>query len=300
MLKNKITLMVVPDSQGTMKQLTIPRTLVWGLGLAAITMVIASVFLVSQFFGERVARNELEQLRAENHGLVQRFEKMRISMAEVEERYDELVAKEVAVRHYFDLPEISVEERQLGIGGPISPAVAQMTVAEKQALKTENELDRLLRVSEFEIDKYGEVEEALIDIKDRLEHTPSIWPTRGWKTSNFGTRNDPFTGYAHKHYGIDISNRRGTPIIATADGKITRVVKVGRMGLMVTIDHGYGFVSRYGHLQEALVKVGQRVKRGEEIALMGSSGRVTGCHLHYEVRRNGQALNPIKHILNEM
>ena len=300
MLKNKITLMVVPDSQGTMKQITIPRTLIWGLGVAVVAMVIASVFFVSQFFGERVARNQLDQLRTENQELVQRFEKMRISLAEVEGRYDDLVAKEVAVRHYFDLPEIPVAERQLGIGGPIAPAVAQMTFAEKQALKTENELDRLLRISAFELDKYGEVEEALIDIKDRLEHTPSIWPTRGWKTSNFGNRNDPFTGYPSMHFGIDISNRRGTPIIATADGKVTRVAKVGRMGLMVTVDHGYGFVSRYGHLHESLVKVGQRIKRGEEIALMGSSGRVTGCHLHYEVRRNGQAINPMKYILNEM
>jgi murein DD-endopeptidase MepM/ murein hydrolase activator NlpD len=300
MFKNKITLMVVPDSQGTMKQISIPRTLIWGLGFAAVALLFASVFLSSQFFSERVARAEMDQLRNENQELIQRFERMRVSLAEVEGRYDDLVAKEVAVRHYFDLPEIPVEERQLGIGGPIAPAVAQMTVAEKQALRTENYLDRLLRISEFEIDKYGEVEEALIDIKDRLQHTPSIWPTRGWKTSNFGNRNDPFTGYPHTHYGLDISNRRGTPIIATADGKITRVAKVGRMGLMVTVDHGFGFVTRFGHLHEATVKVGQRVKRGEQIALMGSSGRVTGSHLHYEVRRNGQALNPLKHILNEM
>ena len=175
-----------------------------------------------------------------------------------------------------------------------------MSYAHREAVETENDLDRLLRLSSFEIEKYNEVEEALVDLKDRLRHTPSIWPTRGWKTSNFGTREDPFTGYPHMHCGIDVSNRRGTPIVATADGKVVRVGKIGRMGLMVTIDHGFGFVSRYGHLHESLVKVGQRVKRGEQIALMGSSGRVTGCHLHYEVRRNGQALNPMTYILNEM
>ena len=123
MLKNKITLMVVPDSKGIMKQARVPVAFVWGSGILAVVLLVSAVFFSSQYFGDRVARHELDQLRAENQQLVQRFEKMRTTLAEVEGRYDDLVAKEVAVRHYFDLPEIPAEERQLGIGGPVSPTV---------------------------------------------------------------------------------------------------------------------------------------------------------------------------------
>ena len=111
-------------------------------------------------------------------------------------------------------------------------------------------------------------------------------------------KHDPFTGYKRLHRGLDISNNTGTPIIATADGVINKTATDNGLGKFIVIDHGYGFKTRYGHLSKISVKRGQKVKRGDVIGLMGSTGYSTGPHLHYEVIRNGKFLNPRKFILS--
>ena len=120
----------------------------------------------------------------------------------------------------------------------------------------------------------------------------------GWTTSSFGYRISPFTGRREFHKGFDIANRKGTPIISTADGMIAFAGPKGLLGNMVAIDHGHGMVTRYGHIHEIIKKRGERVKRGETIALVGNTGRSTGPHLHYEVRLNGVAVNPVNYFLN--
>jgi len=134
--------------------------------------------------------------------------------------------------------------------------------------------------------------------KNLLAATPSIKPVNGWITSRFGYRKSPFTGKRSFHSGLDISNRKGTKIIATADGKITFASRKMYYGNLVTIDHGYGKATRYAHLKKILVKRGQKVKRGDVIATLGNTGQSTGPHLHYEVRINGAPINPLKYILN--
>lgn len=134
--------------------------------------------------------------------------------------------------------------------------------------------------------------------KNILAATPSIKPVDGWITSRFGYRKSPFTGQRDFHAGLDISNRPGTKIIATANGKVTFAARKMYYGNMVTIDHGYGKATRYAHLKKILVKRGQKVKRGDVIALLGNTGQSTGPHLHYEVRINGAPVNPLKYILN--
>ena len=134
--------------------------------------------------------------------------------------------------------------------------------------------------------------------RNLLSSTPSIRPTEGWLSSGFGYRVSPFTGLREFHKGLDIAGRKGTEIIAPADGVITFVGSNGSYGKMIKIDHGHGMITRYGHIQKALKKRGEAVKRGEVIALMGNSGRSTGPHLHYEVLLNGLPVNPQKYILN--
>jgi murein DD-endopeptidase MepM/ murein hydrolase activator NlpD len=292
--------MVIPDSQGIARQVSVPVAFIYISIISVLLILFVSFFLAAEFFSGRVADAELERLRAENERLTEKYEQIRWTLAEVDARYADLVQKETAIRTIFGLPEISTEERQLGIGGPGSKTFDQMSELGKYAFKTELEVDRLLRLSSFELEKYAEVETELNTLKDRLRHTPSIWPARGWLSRGFGMKHDPFTGYEQMHRGIDIANHVGTPVIAPADGKVIKVARAGSMGLMVTIDHGYGFVTRYGHLSESKVKRGRHVKRGDVFALMGSTGYSTGPHLHYEVWRNGSALNPMKFILNEM
>jgi murein DD-endopeptidase MepM/ murein hydrolase activator NlpD len=123
---------------------------------------------------------------------------------------------------------------------------------------------------------------------------PSVQPVQKLQfTSNFGIRSDPFRGTAAMHAGVDIPGPVGTPIYATADGIVDHAARQGGYGNMVEINHGKGIATRYGHLSKILVADGARVTRGQLIALMGSTGRSTGPHLHYEVRIDGHAVNPI-------
>jgi len=127
--------------------------------------------------------------------------------------------------------------------------------------------------------------------------TPSIWPVHGWLSSTAGNRSDPFTGENDFHPGLDISADKGDPVYATADGTVTNASMAGNYGNLVIIDHGYGLETRYGHLSAFKIKQGQTVKRGDLIGLVGSTGRATGAHLHYEVRANGRILNPLQLLL---
>ncbi|MBD3258509.1 peptidoglycan DD-metalloendopeptidase family protein [candidate division GN15 bacterium] len=300
MLKRKLTLMVIPDTQNVSRQLTVPVWLLYAGCTVVACLLLASVFFGTEFLGERLNEAELSRLEAENQELADKYESLRWSLAETESRYSDLVQKEIALRTIFDLPQVNPDERKLGIGGPVSPAVADMSESQQLAYSTEAEVDHLLRLSSFELEKYAEVEESLLELRERLSHTPSIWPSRGWFSSGFGYRSDPFTGTRHFHRGVDIANHQGTPVVATADGVVKEYGSYGRMGKMLVIDHGFGFITRFGHLANIKVKRGQKVERGQLIATMGSSGRTTGPHLHYEVWRNGKPLNPMNFILNDL
>ena len=127
--------------------------------------------------------------------------------------------------------------------------------------------------------------------------TPSIWPAAGWLTSSMGSRGDPFTGAPDFHPGLDISADRGSPVHATADGTVTFAGGSGAYGNLVTIDHGFGLETRYGHLSRVDVAAGGTVKRGDLVGAVGATGRATGPHLHYEVRVNDRLLNPLQFLL---
>ena len=138
---------------------------------------------------------------------------------------------------------------------------------------------------------------------DTFEHggiaIPSVQPVEHLAfTSNFGIRSDPFRGTAAMHAGVDIPGPVGTPVYATADGFVDRAERAGGYGNMVEIDHGKGIQTRYGHLSKILVPANTRVHRGQLIALLGSTGRSTGPHLHYEVRIDGHAVNPVPFLQN--
>lgn len=299
MLKEKLTFMMIPGSSGISRQISIPLIAIYLSVAAVLILVLASFFLSAQLFTDHVTENQLDQLRQENQALKDKFDKMRWNLNEVQDRYTTLVEKEEYLRTIFDLPAIDDEERKLGVGGPEPPSLAVMSPSRKSAYLTELEVDGLLTLSQFELQNFADVETALLKIKDRLSHTPSIWPTKGWLSRGFGMKLDPFTGYKQMHRGIDLANRTGTKIIATADGKVRSISRSTGMGKMIVIDHGYGFQTRFGHLSEIKVHTGQKVKRGDVIGLMGSTGYSTGPHLHYEVIRNGKFLDPRDFILNE-
>lgn len=158
-----------------------------------------------------------------------------------------------------------------------------------------NQLNTEVRLEEVQ---QQDLMRAFRDNKELLAATPSIWPTEGWISSPFGMRRSPFTGRREFHKGIDISNRKGTPIYAPAKGRVSFAGVDGGYGKSVVIRHGAGIMTRYAHMYRYIVKPNQTVTRGELIGYMGNTGRSTGPHLHYEVRLNGVCVNPMRYILN--
>lgn len=147
----------------------------------------------------------------------------------------------------------------------------------------------------------GAIEERLASVRTGVERqqalasaTPSIWPVTGWLSSAFGSRQDPFTGGPDFHPGLDISADYGRPVHATADGTVVSAAHSGNYGNLVTIDHGFGISTRYGHLSRFSVINGQQVRRGDVVGYVGSTGRSTSAHLHYEILVNGKLTNPLK------
>ena len=169
--------------------------------------------------------------------------------------------------------QLGVSPQRLAVGGPFEP-VTGGDATFKQLFASWKKLDNLA---------------------DGAIAVPSEKPVRSAEfTSGYGVRSDPFKGRAAMHAGIDLAGPMGTPVYATADGTVSSAgFNNGGYGNLIKLDHGKGIETRYGHLSAILVQAGQHVVRGQQIARMGSTGRSTGCHLHYEVRIDGRAVNPI-------
>lgn len=131
-----------------------------------------------------------------------------------------------------------------------------------------------------------------------LASTPSIWPIRGYMSSGFGQRNDPFTGEIERHYGLDLNARTGTPVRVTADGLVIETASSPTYGKYVVVSHGFGAVTRYAHLSRIDVRRSQRLRRGQVLGLVGNTGRSRAPHLHYEVWINERAQNPLNYIVD--
>jgi|GEM_PF-1008191 len=136
--------------------------------------------------------------------------------------------------------------------------------------------------------------------REFLTSIPSITPANGWLTSNYGTRHSPFSGETMMHQGIDIGAREGSPVFATADGKVEFSGNSKTFGNIVIIQHDFGIRTKYAHNSKLTVRTGQRVKRGQKIALVGTTGRSTGPHLHYEVWVNNQPVNPANYLIDRL
>ncbi|MEM8750255.1 MAG: M23 family metallopeptidase [Pseudomonadota bacterium] len=150
------------------------------------------------------------------------------------------------------------------------------------------------------VERFEALEDTLETLKEMqrmAKHVPHGSPTPGSSiSSRYGTRRDPFTKRSAMHAGLDFRAKRGTPVYATGSGIVRKAGRNGGYGKLVEIDHGHGMTTRYAHLSRIKVKKGQRIKRGDIIGKVGSTGRSTGPHLHYEVRRKGRVLNPINYV----
>lgn len=242
-------------------------------------------------------------LERENQGLVahvsdvaQRLDEIAISVAHSEEQERE-------ARLLAGLDPIDADTRKLGIGGSLSsPSILNELRSPDLAFQVEGQarqLDELERRLEFQNESLSDAISALSERKERLDRTPTVAPLADLTamSSGFGWRADPFTGEESFHYGLDFRAPEGTPVVATAAGRVVTVEERADYGLTVVIDHGEGVETRYAHLLSSDRRPGDRVARGEVIGAVGNSGRSTGPHVHYEVRINGIAQDPREFIV---
>ncbi|TET24515.1 MAG: M23 family metallopeptidase [Candidatus Cloacimonadota bacterium] len=219
------------------------------------------------------------------------------------ERLGRYSAFDNKLRNVVDFAALERKLRIMGIGGPSSIDTLKNDLSKSsfrivsKLVQDFNFADKLIDLEQVSYEEVLKKLKAAVDLK---RHTPSIWPTRGYISSGFGYRRHPLRKSVEFHSGLDIANATGTKIYATADGVVDFTGRLGGYGKYLSIDHGYGFKTKYGHLHRIIVEKGQSVRRGELIATMGRTGYATGTHLQYEVRIFNNPVNPIDYIIRDI
>jgi murein DD-endopeptidase MepM/ murein hydrolase activator NlpD len=284
---------LVPEGDGAVRSLRIPTRLVYGalatLALGVLLFLGSVTLHLWSLRGITTAR----ALRQENASLRSHLDQVNTALEQMERQ----------ARILAGLDPVDGQTRLLGVGGPLLGAPQEVSPLEPTIGATvtdqKQKLDLLARRASFQRQSLTETLDRLRGLGDRLAHTPSISPLRDQYvvSAGFGWRNDPFTSQRAFHNGLDLRAEIGTPVHATASGEAVFVGYDGEYGLCVRLRHGYGFETVYCHLSGVSVAQGQGVERGTVIGRVGTSGRTTGAHLHYEVFVNGAAEDPAEHIL---
>jgi len=294
---------LVPHGSGASRAVelstTVVKTLV-GLGsVVALALLVLGGAALSR--GVNVTRSRA--LERENRLLASEIQRLRDRLVGLRDTLNVFSEREQGLRLLAGLSPMDADVQQAGIGGPAGQwserdSLAAAGLNGSMALAARVDMDQLTRRANILVRSIGEAYDSLSRHQARYAATPSLMPTKGWLTSAFAReRVHPILHLARPHEGIDVSAPMGAVIEAPASGVVTQVSWVEGYGNMLTIDHGYGLVTRYAHCSKIEVVRGQRVKRGQKIALVGSTGLSTGPHLHYEVWVNGRPANPMKYVL---
>lgn len=295
-IKKTLTVMIIPGS-GTRRPLNFHFTIrSFFVFLSGIFLLLGwSAFVTSQHINYQATLRLNDALRNKMRAFAEEMEKNREELKEVRRVEGDL-------RSLLGLKTKQAIFEYEGKGGPSGPSpqlLQKILDREVDEIKAE---DLRLEVSEFrrdireEITSYKEVKNHIDLQRKILRATPRQWPCDGRISSRFGYRYHPISRQREFHTGLDIANWRGTPVRATADGWVTFADWQRGYGRLVIINHGYGFNTIYGHNSKLKVKRGQKIKRGQVIALMGSTGTSTGDHVHYEIWVDGKLQNPARYL----
>ena len=287
------TLIVVPHAKARFRKFQVSVRLTrWVLAAFGVMgLVLLGILVHYTWIAVEVA--EVRRLRAENLALATKARAYEENAGQLQSKVLQLqsVVTKLGIMAGVEqsLPDASIG----GVGGLRGSETTPPSIDIASTLQS---LDQKVgNLSE----KSERLEAYFKDQRELLASTPSTWPLRGYLSAGFGNRADPFTGLRDFHPGIDISVPRGTKVIAPADGVVVFCGTKNGYGNAMVIDHGFGLVTRYGHLDAFNVRPGQRVRRGDVIAFSGNTGRSTAPHLHYEVWVNDQMRNPIEYIIDE-
>jgi murein DD-endopeptidase MepM/ murein hydrolase activator NlpD len=297
MPSRRYTIVIADRTSGLVRRVTISLRMI-GVALTIVVGLPILIGLGAKWSGE----TELHTLRTSNEALT-------VENTNYRETTGELTTQIVSLEGVID---------ELGARSTVDPAQARAmsklpaVVKARAAGGTTQQTQQTAAISNIlsssfvsPEDTFGALRTLLQGLESRLRNvrkdveqqealasaTPSIWPAHGWLTGTFGGRSDPFTGERGFHEGLDISTTKGQPVYATADGSVSSASYSGDYGNMVVLQHEFGLTTRYGHLSGFNVEPGATVRRGDVIGFVGSTGRSTGAHLHYEILANGKLIN---------
>ncbi len=271
------------------------KTCKYLIGFSSVLILVLAGFFV-QYFLMLGQITELKDLRKETKTQKIQIQSFLTSIDDLKNQMNRLIELDQKLRVITDIGP----RKEVGVMGLGGQEEVDLSHPDSSNLMTSIQLDLgdLQAKAIAQEKSFQELTEAVQSRQSLWASTPSIWPTTGWLTSGYGNRVSPFTGRVSKHNGIDIASRQDTPIIAPAAGVVSYTGFDSGLGKLIKINHGYGIMTYYGHLAKAAVKVGQKVKRGDVIAYVGSTGLSTGPHLHYEIYVNDVPVNPMRYILN--
>ena len=301
MPSRRYTILVADRTSGVVRRVTVSARPAVAVACAIVTLPVligigaawkAKSEVTSLYSSNRSLETENANYRGATEALSEQIQSLQAVVADLGagSAIDPALARAVEKLPAF------VKNRAMGGSATTSPLAQQASYAKTlSALATPEDTFGLLR------NVLEGLQTRLHDVRYMVERrnalaaaTPSIWPAHGWLTSRMGSRQDPMTGSADFHAGLDIAGEKGQPIYATAAGNVSQAGYQGAYGNLVIVEHGFGLETKYGHLSSFSVRPGQTVKRGDVIGRLGATGRATGHHLHYEVRANGRLLNPLQ------
>jgi murein DD-endopeptidase MepM/ murein hydrolase activator NlpD len=280
------TVIFVPHSRAKLRKWRLKNTQIAAVLTALALLTITAGFIVWSYFATEIDRGEIEQLRVENEKLREVNQSFETSILKLEGRLADYEERTRQLAIVAGIEGVTADSEG-GVGGATGSTLGPsrgLSALEGRSFHLENLLEQV----------QGRLNERV----QWISSTPSIAPVRGIVTSGFGYRRDPFSGLRAFHQGIDISAAPGREVRAPGDGIVLRSARVGGLGRAVYVSHGFGLSTRYGHLSRTVVEPGQTIERGDLIGYVGSSGRSTSYHLHYEVRVDGKAANPLAYILD--
>jgi murein DD-endopeptidase MepM/ murein hydrolase activator NlpD len=297
------SVIIVSDATSSNREFLISSKLIKNSVISVSVLLLFFGFVLFDYLTTSYDKEKMRKLEQENVKKEKIIETMDANLKTLErsirrmERYKEKIMiasglkspyalKEVGSGGYYD--EINSSSPPLQQNKVNNPAKGNIILKAQKITETASNIESMLKLVQSVIDKQ----------KVRLACTPAIWPTKGYLTDSFGWRTHPITGRHSFHYGQDIATQLGNKVIATANGFVLAAERRGALGNLVIIDHNFGFTTWYGHLASFAVKEGDRVKRGQVIGYVGSTGRSNAPHLHYEVRVAGKPQNPMKFIID--
>jgi murein DD-endopeptidase MepM/ murein hydrolase activator NlpD len=247
--------------------------------------------------------NDVTALRSQNRVLKNKLTTLLSQYKDFNKQINTLSETNNELRLAVNLPPILEEDKAVGIGGGKYSEIEPVTTTELENILTELNLyvDEISTKLQYEAQNYKEIETTLETNQKLYEIIPAIKPAEANYGDRFGMRNHPILNVRRMHAGVDLLANTGTEVYAPGGGVVSYIRRYGGSGLTLKIDHGFGYETLYSHLSKVKVKKGQKIKRGDLIALSGNSGGLsTGPHLHYEVRHNGIALNPKNFIFEDL